>query len=347
VAIFGILVIIFVGYSSGRYLAYAVDGLLQVDTIVSFILLKAAIALEVLLPVALYLSIILGLGRMDTDLEITAIRACGIGFRRVLGVVLMLSLALAVVVGLISLYGRPVAYQKSYWIKAQAEAEIDLNKLQSASFYDSENRERTIFVDQVDEATQRFTRVFIRDVRNGIVNIVYARDGEQRFDAASGKRSLVLWDVHVYFLALNGPRDRGVGKFGQLTIRLHDAQPISVGYKRKAASTLQLASSDVPEDIAEFQWRLSTPISTVLLGVLAAFLSRAAYRRSRYTKTLAALVIYAIYYNMTAMAKTWVESDVVGAFPGIWWVQALLAAILLAVLLQPRWSSNRSADVAS
>jgi lipopolysaccharide export system permease protein len=43
-------------------------------------------------------------------------------------------------------------------------------------------------------------------------------------------------------------------------------------------------------------------------------------------------VIFAVYYNVSAVAKSWVEKGFVGPVPGIWWVQVLLAA-MLAVLL--------------
>ena len=47
-SITAVLIVIFVGYSSGRYLSYAVDGLLQIETLTAFILIKMVIALEVL-----------------------------------------------------------------------------------------------------------------------------------------------------------------------------------------------------------------------------------------------------------------------------------------------------------
>jgi lipopolysaccharide export system permease protein len=35
-----------------------------------------------------------------------------------------------------------------------------------------------------------------------------------------------------------------------------------------------------------------------------------------------------MYYNLTAVAKTWMEQGVVGSFPGVWWPQLLLVALL-------------------
>jgi lipopolysaccharide export system permease protein len=341
VAISGILLFIFVGYSSGRYLSYAVNGLLQVETLASFILLKAAIAMEVLLPVALYLSIVLGLGRLDVDYELIAMHSCGIGLNRVFRVVLGITVLMAMLVALMSMYGRPLAYEMSYWIRAQAEAEIDLDKLEAGNFYDSQRRERTIFVEDIEKKSKRLERVFVRSERDGIVRIIYAHTGDQQFDPASGKRSLVLSDVRVYEITRDTPKTKALGKFGQLSVQLEDPDPITVGYKRKAAATLDLARSTVPADIAEYQWRLSTPISTILLGMLAVVISRTRWLLSRYAKAVAAVVVYAVYYNTTAMAKSWVHTGVVAALPGIWWAQALAGTLLLTVLLYPRWIRER------
>jgi lipopolysaccharide export system permease protein len=338
-----VLIVIFVGYSSGRYLSYAVEGLLQVETLASFILIKMLIALEVLLPIALYLSVVLGLGRLESRSEITALRACGIGNGRVMRVVVGISCLLALLVAGFSMLGRPLAYEQSYWIKARAEAELELDKLKSGIFYDSEQRERTIFVETVDKQAGRLDRVFIRGERGGIIHIIYGRSGEQKIDETNGARLLILSDVHVYFLGRRGAKDKGVARFKQMTLRLSDAEPIALGYKRKAAPTAELARSDLPLDIAEFQWRLTAPVSTVLLGVLAVILSRAAPRSSRHTKMIGALLLYAVYYNLTAIAKTWVETEIVGSFPGIWWVQFVLVLVIAGLLLLPRWVFRRAA----
>jgi len=346
-AISGVLIVLFIGYSSGRYLSYAVDGLLQLDTLVSFILIKMVIALEVLLPIALYLSIVLGLGRLESHSEIVVVRASGIGNARVMRVVLGISCLLAVIVACLSIYGRPLAYEKSYWLKAQAEAEIELDKLESSNFYDSERRDRTIFVEEVDKKTGSLNRIFIRGERNGIIHVIYARSGRQDFDEENGQRLLVLSDAHVYFLGPGGSTDKVVAKFKQMKLRLNNSDSTPVGYKRKAATILHLARSNQPLDIAEYQWRLSTPISTVLLAVLAVIVSRTAPRRSWYIKIIGAVLVYVIYYNLTAMAKAWVEAEVVGKFPGIWWAQFILVVLIASLILFPRWSFRPAANKTS
>jgi len=337
------LIVVFVGYSSGRYLAYAVDGILQVDTLASFIVVKMIIALEVLLPIALYLSIVLGLGGLESRSEITALRASGIGNGRVVRVVVQIALLMAVAVASFSIFARPAAYAKSYKLKAQAEAELELDKLASGNFYDSENRVRTIFVEEVDKANGRLSRIFIRGEHHGIIHVVSAESGQHTIDEKTGQPVLDLFNVHVYFIGAGGSPDKGVGRFKRMKLRMRDANPTSIGYKRKAAAIDDLLGSDSPYDVAELQWRLSAPLSTLLLAVLAVVLSRAAPRGSRYTKTIGALIIYAVYYNVAAMAKTWVETGVVGTSPGIWWVQCALAILIAGLLALPHWRFRRAA----
>lgn len=341
------LIIVFAGYSSGRYLSYAVEGLLQIETLASFILIKLIIALEVLLPIALYLSIVLGLGKLESNSEVTAIRASGIGSRRVMVVVVGVSCMLAFVVACFSIYGRPLAYEQSYWIKAKADAELELDKLKSGNFYDSAERERTIFVERVDKESGYLESIFVRGERGGNTHVIYAASGIHDFDVTSGRRVLTMFDVRVYSIGPRGENDKVLGKFKKMTFRLDDAEPLSVGYKRKAAATAALAVSDVSLDVAEFQWRLSTPVSTVLLGILAVVFSRSAPRSSRYTKIIGAMVVYIIYYNLTIVAKTWVETGVVGKFPGIWWVQILLILTIAILITLPKWTFNRKATIAS
>lgn len=340
VAIVGLLVLIFAGYSSGRYLTDAVNGLLPADALVRLVALKAVIALEVLLPVALYLSVVAGVGRLYADAEVTALRACGIGFARLLRVVLVVSLALALAVAALSLAARPWAYEQSYLVRARADAELVLARLDGGTFYRTGGGDVTVFAERVDDGG-RLYQVFLRHDRDGVLQVVHAREAIERIDAAAGRRTLILTGAHAYRLRRDNTRDV-IGHFGRLEVELPLAAPATLGYKRKAAATLELAASRNPADLAELQWRTSTPLSTVLLGLLGVAVSRAGGVRGRQAKLLVAVVVYAVYYNLGAMARTWVETGAVGPLPGIWWVPALLAVVVVGWLSEPLWSFRRA-----
>ena len=108
-----------------------------------------------------------------------------------------------------------------------------------------------------------------------------------------------------------------------------------LGYKSKTQSTLALSRSRNRKDLAEFQWRLSTPIATVLLALLAVPMSRSSPRHGRHGRTVLALVVYAVFYNLLSMAKNLVQEGVVGAVPGLWWPLVLVSLVLAAMLVAP------------
>ena len=104
------------------------------------------------------------------------------------------------------------------------------------------------------------------------------------------------------------------------------------------ASTLRslvLVVSHAPEDVAELQWRLSTPVSMLLLGLLGVPLSRAKPRQSKYAKMGTAILIYSGYYLLCTSARTWVQHGTMPSLPGIWWAPALLFLVLVAVASWP------------
>ncbi|MDH3924353.1 MAG: LptF/LptG family permease, partial [Xanthomonadales bacterium] len=108
-------------------------------------------------------------------------------------------------------------------------------------------------------------------------------------------------------------------------------QPDPVGYKTKSSSTFELLESDNNDDKAELQWRISTPLSALLLALLAIPLSRSRPRQGRYARILGAMIIYAVYFNLLDVSRTWVEQ---GTASTIWWAPGALAA-LVALLYFP------------
>ena len=92
-----------------------------------------------------------------------------------------------------------------------------------------------------------------------------------------------------------------------------------------------LGSSDL-EEIAELQWRIGVPLSTLLLGFLAVPLSRAQPREGRYGRLAIGLLVFIIYLNMMSAAKTWIEQGTVSPTLGLWWVHGAILLFTLSLL---------------
>ena len=159
----------------------------------------------------------------------------------------------------------------------------------------------------------------------GMENVAY--QGEP---GANGQRVLVFREGAFYEFPVSGPQGN-ISRFEQAEYPLPTDAATGSRYRRKATDTQQLLTSSRLDDIAELQWRLSTPLSTVLLALAGVPLSKSNPRRGKYAKIGVAIVIFAIYYQLFVIAKTWVEKAVVVPWVGIWWVPFLMAVCSAAV----------------
>lgn len=333
-----VLVTIFAAYSTSRYLADALYGLMSISTITTLIVLKIATAMEVLIPASLYLSVIVGLGRLYKDSEMTALFSSGVGLPRVLAVVFVLSLAVALLVASLSLIVRPWAYERMFWLKAKAEAEFDVTRLKPGRFYEFGEGNRVIFIEKMDQAGKNAEGVFMQEDKNGdndMLEVVYAKEAYQQPDPSTGRQTILFLDGCSYAFSRTGKGRVRVMKSSQYAVSLWSRKPTSIEYKIKAASTVHLARSESPSDIAELQWRILAPLSTILLALLGVPLSRTKPREGKYAKLVTAILIHGLYYSLATIGKMGVEQSLIPPLLGIWWVQVLLVGGLVVVLHSP------------
>ena len=303
------------------------------------VMLKTLIALEVLVPISFYVSIVIGLGRLHRDQEIIAIRAAGVNSIRIVRAVLIISVPVAILVGALSVSGRPWAYEISYIMDAKAEADLNTDRFQSGRFYGNEDNGRVIYIHEKNKETGDMSDVFHYLQKEDVNEFIVARRGEQLQKGDEDPGEIHLFDGTVYRLAKDS-KDDEIVEFDKMVAFLDDPKD-SIGYKRKAANTLSLMQSDMPMDVAELQWRLSRPVSTILLALLAVPLSRSSPRQGKNEKIFTAALAFAIYYNLSGLARTWVEQGVVGQFPGIWWLHMLMLVVVFMFLspeLRQRYS---------
>jgi lipopolysaccharide export system permease protein len=321
-----VLISIFVTFSLTRFLMDADAGLLHATQIFQLTVLKSLISMEVLLPLSLYIGVLAGLGRLHSDSEIYAMRASGISEMRALRPIIGMAILLAVLIALFSIFVRPWAYGKSFEIKARAEAATEVDRVRAARFYSFEDSGRTVFIKKVSNGGKQLEQVFIRSGKNGDLQVITASKGELIFFARPGSHQLILQDASVYKRVADGPDV--FAELGSLALWIPAGEPEPVGYKTKSSSIFELWQSASPADKAELQWRISTPFSALLLALLAIPLSRSRPREGRYARILAALIIYAVYFNLIDVSRTWVEQ---GNARYIWWAPGLLAAFVAAL----------------
>ncbi len=326
-----LLIGVFMAYSLTRFLTDANEGLLSASAVFQLTWLKVVIALEVLVPIGLYMGIIVTLGRLYSDSEIVALKAGGVSEARIALPVITLALIISLLVSVLSLWVRPWAYSTLYEWQARAEADIGLDSLETGQFHIYADEDRMVFLNEKDRSTGEFLGLFVRSRTNDALEIISAHRGRLSTRERADAHRLTLLEAFVY-KQVPDQQDL-VGFFREFSIWIPALETEAVGYKPKARSSRELLSSDADEDRAEIQWRASTFVSTFLLAMVAFPLSRTHPRSGRHARVLLAVIIYMLYFNFMGIARSGVEQ---GTVDHLWWAPAMLALSLVAGMLVSR-----------
>lgn len=336
---FTVLIVILTGLFSSfigaRFLAEAVTESLGIAAMLKLVMLKTLIALEVLVPIALYIAVIIGLGRMNRDQEINVLRSAGISEQRIIYAVLIVAIPVGIISGALSIFVRPWAYEENYILNAQAEAELNTDRFQAGRFYGSEKSGRVVYINSKDESGKKMRNIFHFLSKEDGSEILVAKEGMQKKPVRGQRPQLHLFDGNLYKLTHSSTKDT-VSHFEKLVYFGDDSNELR--YKRKSVATNVLMDSDQPREIAELQWRLSRPIATILLALIAIPFSRTSPRGKEGERVyFYAALVFAIYYILNGLAQTWVEQGRIGSIPGVWWLYVLMFVVSLSLLFPDGW----------
>ena len=331
-----LLVLIFIGFSAARQLALAAEGQLDMLTAFKLIGLNTLITMEILLPSAFFFSVLSAIGRLYKDSEMNALYAAGVSRARILEAVLKLALVVALITGFISIQGRPWAFRTSYALEAEAAAQFDLKQMATGEFVNLDGSDYVFIAKDIDLERGLHKGVFLQKSHNNNERseIIVAESASLPTLNPGHATQAEFYNGYNYLLD-NRERQDMTLKFKELVVRLANEEA-QERYRRKAETTVKLADSSEPKDIAEYQWRITTPLATILRALIAVPLARSAPRESRFRNFVFALLVYIALFSMVSILRTWIEQGKLGAIPGLWSAYVLQAMLLVILVTQPR-----------
>jgi lipopolysaccharide export system permease protein len=314
------------------------------DAVFAIFSLTSLRYVTLLTPIALFLGVMLALARLNRDCEMAALSACGVGPGQLLVPVLVLTTVLAALLTWLSLVLTPAASSRIEEIKFRAEQEMQLGALEGGQFTSPDRGDTVLYAREV-KGDELFD-VFLQHQQGDRIVAVLAARGERIQDPATGEITFVLHD---------GRRYEGVPGDNEFLVVEFDEHGIPVKPDDKkefvelAASKplAALLGSPAPADRAELEWRISVPVSVLVLAILAVPLSRSSPREGRYGRLGIGLLCYIVYVDMLTIARVQVERETVPPWLGMWWVHAAALAIALVLLLRQSGALARSPLVAA
>lgn len=340
-----VLFLILMTNQFAEILGDAAGGRLPRDAVIAVFALTAMTYLTALTPIAHFIGVLIALARLSRDGEMAALAACGIGPIQLLAPVSTLTFALAAVLTWLVFVATPAATQRIEDIQYQAEQNAQLTGLEPGRFTSPDAGETVLYARDVvgDELIDVFWQG--QQEQGGPVVAILAARGKRNVDPDTGAQSFMLYDGRRYE-GVPGASNFNVLEFDDIRVPVRSEEKEERVEPVAAKPTSALLGSSSPGDRAELQWRLSMPLSVLVLALLAVPLSRSSPREGRFARIGIGTLIYIIYANLQSIARVWVERELVPDWIGMWWVHALLLGVALLLLVRESGIFVRAAPAA-
>lgn len=329
-AVFIVLLAISITTLVIRLLGQAASGSLASEAVGAFLAFSALNYLPVLLSLTLFIAVLLTLTRCYRDNEMVVWFVSGLSLTAFIRPVMAFAAPVTLVVAVLSIFLSPWALQKQNEFKSQIESREDVAAIAPGVFKESKRSDRVFFVESFAGEQNTVSNIFVQSTENQKQGVMFALHGYQS-SAPNGDRYLVLLNGRRYE-GLPGSPGYKIVEFERYAVRIEPYEAQLAAPSAKSLSIFDLIRSQSPVNIAELQWRLSLPLSALLLAVLAIPLSFVNPRAGRSLNLILALLVYLIYSNCLSIAQVWVAQGKLSPALGLWVVHGTMAALLAALL---------------
>jgi LPS export ABC transporter permease LptF/LPS export ABC transporter permease LptG len=300
-------------------------------------------------PMAVLVGVLLGLGRMSADSEIIALKALGLGRRRVLLPVGVLALAGAGITAVMTLWLGPISLRALHNVEADLLASQASFQVQPRVF-DERFPKLVLYVNDVSASGTQWHGVFLAEAgEESGSRITLAEKAIVIAEPKQGKLELHLQGGSTHELDPRDPDKYSITQFGQ------SDWPIEVSglvpSKERALSAPERSLKQLiteggkewREARVEFHRRLAFPVACFVFALIAVPLGAQPRRGGRAAGTLLAVLIIAAYYLLFVMGVGLARDGKLTPGPAIWMANIVLG--ILGVLLLPRMERMRSGSL--
>ncbi len=304
------------------YAQLIVQSQVPVDVVVKLLLFNLPAIMVITFPVAFLFAVLVGLGRLARDSELTALRACGVSFRRLCVPVIFLSL-------MVSAFGFWFNDRIVPWANQQV---VDLVRnlmlrqpkplFKDNTFFKGDGN-RYFYVKQIDQRTNQLYDVIIFDREAAVPVVVTARLGtwrgkewelidgiEHRYDSGDFVEAEVPFRTRtvkvnqepaVYFKSGNlSPQEQTSAELG------------------KQIKNLKVSGVDTKTMEVDYHLKFSLPLAATVVAILAAPLGFRFGRLGIFIGVSLTIALVAVYYVIMSIARSMGNAGMLQPFMAAW-----------------------------
>jgi len=327
IAVSVVLLIVLLGAFIGEMLNDIADGRMPVGLMSMQLLLHLPETLGNIFPLAGFIAIMWGLGRLYRDQEMAVMRSSGFGWKQLLRPLFMLIVPVAVVLLLLGLLITPKSAQMAEQQLQEAFRSAAIWGLQPGKFHQLRDGNLIIYTEAIEEDGAALRNIFIKQRDAEREQVWVAQTGRYWLDEETNERYLILEQGKVVDVA-PGKLDLRVLNFERNDLRLPEPEiQKRKKIKLNSKTTSELLSERDLASVAEFQWRLTPAIMIVVLGLLAVPLAHSEPREGRGVRIVLGILVYLLYGNLLYLCRSWIAEGILPSYIGMWWVHAVFLII--------------------
>ncbi len=337
-ALTAILLLIFLSNQFMRYLSHAASGKMPIAIVMHLMMLEVPNMLGILLPLGLFLGLIIGYGRLYADNEMTVLSASGFSQLQLMILTLKIAAGVTLVVAFLSFWLSPKVVADRQLLLAKARSTSLVSLLEPNRFYALHHGKDVVYVGGLKN--QRGQQIFLAQLGDQHSS----KDTADKWQVITAKRGDLINTTQGQFVRLHDGQ-RYVGQAGDAAFEVDEFKQFAAQITqktlviRKKIRTLSMLAlwhdRHQLQALTELQWRISIPLSVLVLALFAVPMSRVNPRQGKYSKILPAVIVYMLYANCFFIARRWLSNGKISPALGMWWIHGLLLLLTAVMLLTP------------
>jgi len=309
--------------------------------------------LEVTVPMAMLLAILIAFGRLSADAEMVAMRSSGLSIYQLAPPVALFVVLTMALTASLSMYARPWGnrnLEHQLWDIARTRASAGLKP----QVFNDEFPGMVIYAEHIDTKDDRLIHVMISDERDPDQrNTVFANEGLMISDNQAQTVTLRLLngtvytssddakgDYHTDFETYDVNLDLRETMAGMRGKEEDEPKDMTLPELREAIARKEAAGKPYAGELVEFHRKFAIPFACVVFGLVGIPLGIGQARAVKSRGFAVSLAVIFIYYILLSTGQGLAEQGTIAAWVGLWLPNIVFG--ILGVVLMRRAGRERA-----
>jgi len=291
--------------------------------------------IPIILTLSLFLSIIITISQLYKNSEAVVMNSIGLGDKNFMNLIKPIVFFTFIIIFYLTIFAVPWAKQQKSYAEDETVNASEFSFITEGKFESFKNGEIVFYASEskVNDIVgeQNMEEIFIYALGNESPVIVLASEAKKYTDAENDS---------IYLRLKNGTRYEGLpgnANINILNFEKYDLEIVSGEVQKSISSfseieeknTIDLLREGGPKANAEIQWRISQPISVLILSIFGVFLGKTSPRTGKGINLIIGVVVFMLYNNTLLVAKNAIENGQLSPLIGMWGIHLLLLLILI------------------